>query len=297
MGLPQEVVDRIMDMFQDNRRTIEACSLTYKVIFASTQHLIHQMLHVTRKNNQRMLTPEEKKQYTPGVWLLELRFLSFMGERDLLIYARRLNISIGYRVFSPSALGPHLRYFRSLDRINTLTIHSFDAVLLYDVYNTHFTQCCLTLTTLALHSPEGHYRFLLQFALQLPNLENLTIEYLRHERRMLSRVSVPPIVTKSPPLREHLWRASLGPEHPEWTREFAFDLPNGINFPSVEFQDVHWERGQQILDECAGSLEGFTVRTIGNGERELLPHLFYAAGTERTVSYLRDARTGPSPIQ
>ena len=61
MGLLQEVVDRIMHMFQDNGRALEVCSLTCKPMFSLTQHLIHQILHVTRENNQRILTLDVKK--------------------------------------------------------------------------------------------------------------------------------------------------------------------------------------------------------------------------------------------
>ena len=49
--------------------------------------------------------------------------------------------------------------------------------------------------------------------------------------------------------------AGLGPRDLEWTRGFIFDLPNGIKSCFVEFQDVRWEHGQQILDGSAGSLE------------------------------------------
>ena len=42
MGLPQEVGDRIVDMLQDDGSALRACSLTCKVMFTSTRHLIHQ---------------------------------------------------------------------------------------------------------------------------------------------------------------------------------------------------------------------------------------------------------------
>ena len=289
MGLPQEVVDRIVGMLQDDRRTLEACSLTCRAMFASTRHLIHQTLHVTKENNQRILTPGEKEQYAQGDYLLELRFLSFMGEHDLLKYARRLNISIGYHVFSPSALEPHLRYFRSFDRINTLTIHSYDAVLWRDVYKTYFTQFYLTLTTLALHSPTSHYRFVLQFVLQFPNLENLTLEDLRHESGVFPGISIPPAVTKFPPLRGHLRCAVLDSMDPEWTKELAFGPPEGINFRSIEFRDVYWKHGQCLLDGCAGSLEELTVHISGNGERGPLPRSFCTTKTECADSHIQNA--------
>ena len=283
MGLPQEVVDRIMDMLQDDRRALEACSLTCKAMFVSTRHLIHQTLHVTKENNQRILTPKEKKQHARGNYLLELRFLSFMGERDLLKYTRHLNISIGSFAFSPKILEPHLQHFKSLDRVNTLTIYSYDSVIWRHVYNTHFSQFHPTLTTLVLRSLTSHYRFVLQFVLQFPSLENLTLEYLRHETGEYSGISVPSKVTQYPPLNGRLRCASLYSGDPEWTKEFAFGPLGGINFRSVEFRDVHREHGQHILDGCASSLEEFTVRITGDGKKESPPRFFRAAKTERLV--------------
>ena len=84
------------------------------------------MLHIWA-NNQKVLTPAESQRYALVVRPnFEPRFLSFMGERGLLKYARHLDIFIEY-LFFPDALEPHLQYFRSLDRIPTLTIHSYDA--------------------------------------------------------------------------------------------------------------------------------------------------------------------------
>ena len=127
MSLPQELTDRIMDVLGDDRRALKSCSLTCKVIFTSTRHLIHQTLRVTWANNQKVLTPAGSKRYALVVRPnLEPRFLSSMGERGLLKYARHLDIFIEY-LFFPDALEPHLQYFRSHDRIPTLTIHSYDA--------------------------------------------------------------------------------------------------------------------------------------------------------------------------
>ena len=288
MGLPQEVVDRIMGTLQDDMNALKACSLTCKPMFASTRHLIHRSLRVSWENNQKILTPEEQERYVQGDRReLELRFVSFMGERDLLKYARHLNISIGYVRFSPYALEPHLQYFRSLDRIHTLTIRLFYAFAWCDVYNTYFTQFYPTLTTLSFHSPIGHHRFLLQFALRFPNLENLTLDSLQEGTLVWPGASVLPLVTKSPPLCGHLQFADLSPMDPVWTREFAFDLPNGINFRSVEFCDVHWKHGQPVLDGCAGSLEELTVHNVTNGERESRLRSFRVATTERIGSHLQ----------
>ena len=297
MGLPQEVIERIMTMLQDDVGALKACSLTCKSMFASTRHLIHKTLYITSQNNLKLFTPTEKKRYGRDYQELELRFLPFMGERDLLKYARHLYICIG-PLFSPRALEPHLQHLRSLDKIHTLTIRLYTAPLWCGVSNTVLTQFYPTLTTLVLHFPIGHHRHVLQFALQFLNLENLTLKYLSDKSRVATEDPVPPIVTRLPSLRGHLRCAGLRPqESPVWPMDLAFDLPSGTNFRSIEFQNVRWERGQQILDGCAGSLEEFTVRirTCGDGESESLPRLFRVTKT-KPVRIVRGLRTRPIEI-
>ena len=190
MGLPQELVDRIMDMLQDDRRALEACSLACKAMFTSTRHFIHQTLYIPEETKEKIITPAEKRDLLKGHIELELRPLSFMGERDLLKYTGHLNIRVGRdfssNAFSPDTLEPHLHHFQSLDRIHTITIYSYDAHVWRDAYNTHFYA---TLTTLALHFPVNGYRDVLRFALQFPNLESLTLESLRIEGGALSETS------------------------------------------------------------------------------------------------------------
>ena len=56
MGLPQELVDHIVDTLHEDLPALKACSLTCKAMFASTRHLIHQTLCLTPRNNERVLT-------------------------------------------------------------------------------------------------------------------------------------------------------------------------------------------------------------------------------------------------
>jgi len=295
MGLPQEVVEHIMDMLQGNGKALKACSLTCKAMFASTRHLIHQRLRVVEGTNQKIFTPAKKERYLQGEGNnLEFRFLSFMGERDLLKYARHLTICMG-STFRPHFLEPHLQHFRSLDRIHTLTIYSYDAVLWRDVHDTYFTQFYHTLTTLALHFPRGHYRYVLQFALQFPNLENLALTNLWVETWIPSGIPVPPMVNQSPPLRGRLRCSGLDQMNPVWPREFAFSLPNGINFRSVEFRYVDGRQGQQILDGCANSLEEFAITITGIG-KESLPRFFVQPKEEVLIDISREFRTGSAPF-
>ena len=276
MGLPQEVIEHIMDILQDNRRTLKACSLTCKAMFASTRHLIHQTLHVTSRTNRRILTPTEEKQYAKGGCReLELRFLSFMAERGLLKYARRLNIRLGPK-FRPYFLEPHLQHFQSLDRIHTLTIDAYDTITWCWVYDTHFAHLYPTLTTLVLRFPAGQFRYVLEFALQFPNLENLTVENLQDIVWVWQGTPPPAPVLQSPPLRGHFRCVGLILQDP---MELTFELQNDINFRSVEFYRVYGGRGQPILNGCADSLEEFAIHITGSGEESLQ---LSSSGTTRT---------------
>ena len=84
MGLPQEIVDLIMDMLYDNIRALKVCSLTCKAMFASTRHLIHQRLHLPMLEN--VLLPSQamklrsNRRRPPDD---ELRLLSHMAKRGL----------------------------------------------------------------------------------------------------------------------------------------------------------------------------------------------------------------------
>jgi len=80
-----------------------------------------QPLRITKEINQRILTPAEKKRHTQMVYHeLELPYLSSITKRDLLKYARNLNIHMGSKFSLPvRILGPHLRQFEILDGTHT----------------------------------------------------------------------------------------------------------------------------------------------------------------------------------
>jgi len=264
MGLPQELVDHIMDILQDDLRALEACSLTCKAMFASTRHLIHQTLRLTRRNNQSVLTLEEKLSYLRWDYHdNELRFLSYMGERGFLQYTRKVHIRMGL-IFTPDILIPHLDHFQSLDQVHSLTIETYDAIVWRNYHEPAFVHFYPTLTSLTLHDPKFHYRLLLQFALQFPNLENLCIERPTDIEWIRPDLTIPAIVNKSPPLRGHL-RLTWVSIAVQWPAEFAYELPKGINFRSVELQEVHWNQGQHILNGCAHTLENLTIELHNNG--------------------------------
>ena len=267
MGLPQELVDQIVDMLRDDLRALKACSLTCKPFFASTRHLIHQALYLTKRNNQSVLTREEEQKIlqSPGTYHdLKLRLVSYMGERGLFQYTRRVHIRNGY-IFTPRTLLPHIHHFQSMDRVHTLTIAHYDAPSWANYHHTCFVHFYPTLTSLTLSRPYGRYRPLLHFALQFPNLENLCLEWFPIKEGHIPDQTAPAVIEQSPPLRGHLRLAGYGTTSQEPV-DFARELPNGLNFRTVELEAFFGDRVQRILNACAGTLEDLTIVPLGAGK-------------------------------
>ena len=265
MGLPQELIDYIMDMLHDDIRALKACSLTCKAMFASSRHLVHQRLCLTVRNNQRVLTREEKSRHREGDHRdMDLRFLSFMGEHGFLQYTRRVYIRDPIR-FNPDTLLPHMSHFKSLDRVHTLTFEGFDAISWANHHQTCFAHFYPTLTSLTLSRPHSQYRDLVEFILQFPNLQNLCLEWLRAGDQTQPDPSVPIIVDQFPPFRGHL-RLAFGAEI-GWLADFARDFRNRIRFRSVEIEADFFGDGVQyyILHLCACALRNLTISFPGLG--------------------------------
>ena len=260
MGLPQELVDHVMDMLRDNIPALKACSLTCKAMFASTRHLIHRTLHLTLENTLRDLTLGEKLRYRRGNRDVEFRFVTFMGERGLLQYARRVHICTK-DPFDPENLLPHLHYFQSLSQVHTLAIDHFrypEKLLNYQT--TCFAHFYPTLTSLALGQSCGD-RGLLDFALRFPNLENLSLEWLEFElgpEAQPTDAATSP--ERSPPLRgylrlvasQHYVSDALGVK-------LFLKPPKGFNFRSLELDEIPSRPAQEALNACAQTLEDLTI--------------------------------------
>ena len=271
MRLPQELVDYIVSMLREDLRALKACSLTCKAMFASTRHLIHQKLCVTARNNNSVLTPGEKFRYQRwGLPDLELRFISYMGERGLLRYTQQVHICMPC-YFTPETLQPHLHHFQSLNRVHTLVIESYPATKFANIHRTCFANFYGTLTSLVIRRAFGHYRHLLQFALQFPNLDNLCLERLVCADRNPPELTPFPNVDQPPPLRGHLRLADYSPVA-HWPVSFFHEPPKWINFQSVELEDPCAACAQHILDACALTLQSLTIipRGIESGERQLV---------------------------
>jgi hypothetical protein len=95
MGLPQELVEHIIDTLQEDLPALKACSLTCKAMFASTRHLIYQTLCLTPRNNDRILTPVERKRLDRlelGYQDVQLRLILHGGTRFAPVHSKGLHL-------------------------------------------------------------------------------------------------------------------------------------------------------------------------------------------------------------
>ena len=268
MGLSQELVDGIVEALHEDLPALKACSLTCKAMFSLTRHLIHQTLYLTPQNNESVLTPDERERLhyrKQGYQDVQLRFLSYVGEHGLLQYTRKIHIYTesqpipSIRSFTPYALLPHIRHFRSLDRIHAITIDGYDDKM----WGWHSEWCFghfyPTLTSLTHRRPSGRYQSILQFALQFPNLENLTLEWLP-----VGAARPPPapaavtIIDQSSLIRGHLRLVDID-DAALLPMDFAHELRNGFNFRSVELDSASGNHGQRLLNAYADTIRELTI--------------------------------------
>ena len=272
MSLPQELVCHVTDMLRHDLLALKACSLTCKAMFASTRHLIHQTSFLTLRNNQRVLTQKQISHYQRGDFNdATLRIVTYMGKSGVFRYARQVHINM-HDGFTPNCLRPHFHHFRSLDQVHTLAIDYFYTIKWAGHHQTYFVHFYPTLTSLTLWRPFGHYEILLQFVLQFPNLENLCLQRLEGSR--MPRVAIPTTVEHSPPLRGHLQLVGLD-TGVQWSTNFARELPNGMNFRSIELEDLDGNRVQRTLGACAHTLENLTIVPRGTGMYRTLFSSFF----------------------
>lgn len=227
MGLPQELVDHIVDMLHDDILTLKACSLVCKPMFASTsRHLKCRRLSIALSSS-----------------ILE----AFASGGRPIHYTRQLHIA-SIKPFTPDDLLPRLHHFKSMNRVHTLTIDFYHAIAWVDDYKTNFAHFYSTLTSLTLCCPSGHYRLILQFALQFPNLESLGIEWLDDENWLGLGLMAPTTIDQYPPLRGRLRLAGANAAT-KFLADLAYAFPNGLNFRSIELKSIPGEVIGQIANQ------------------------------------------------
>jgi hypothetical protein len=281
MGLPQELVDRIVDTLHDDLPALKACALTCRAMFASARRLVHQTLCLTPRNNESVLTREERKKLrrlTQGYQDVQLRFLAHMGERGLLQHARKVYIDApgpGYihnaGAFTPDTLLPHMHHFQSLARVHAITIELCESDVWH--HKSCFAHFYPTLTSLTLRRPLGDDGLVLQFVLQFPNLENLSLEWpggnddgVRHNPLA---PAAPTIVDQPSIPRGHLRLVNL--DHFWEPMDFVFRLGNRLKFRSVELDGSSWNHGQYVLNACADTIQDLAISSGSGGAHLLSP--------------------------
>ena len=201
----------------------------------------------------------------------ELRFLSYVAKRGLPQYVRRVHICLP-RKFTPDNLLPQLHHFRSLDRVHTLTIEQFDPLRRVNHYPTCFAHFYPTLTSLALSHPLEYHR-LLRFALQLPHLENLCVEWWA-TMNLLPPPGFTVTIRQAPPLCGYLRLAGHN-TMPRLDEYCVCELPNTAKFRSVELENFSGNQAQHILSACAHALEYLSIILDGDSMHQLL---FFSLG-------------------
>ena len=92
------------------------------------------------------------------------------------------------------------------------------------------------------------------FALRFPNLESLCLEAAQLGMELAQEV-VP--ASRSPPLSGHLRLAGAAAR--EWPVDPVRELPNGMNFRSIELDDFLGSFAQGIIDGCSRTVEDLTI--------------------------------------
>ena len=269
MGLPQELIDYIMGMLRDDIPALKACSLTCKSMFASTRHLIHRILYLHPETSRRVYKQDSGYPIpffkVPNIE--KLRHLCGMDEHGVLKYARRVHF-IATGICLPEALLPYHHHFQSLDQVHTLRIDYLDASAWAppDLI-TCFAHFYPTLTSLSLLCPGDHYLPLVGFITQFPNLDNLCLEWMTTNWRVMPAPSGRFVVDRSPPFRGHLRLVGCDTVI-LWLATLFHGILDGVNFRSVELRDFFWDYSQYILDPCSRTLEDLTIGAyVTNGTR------------------------------
>ena len=270
-----------MDMLCYDVPALKACSLTCKAMFASTRPLIHRRLRLPARKDLHILTRAEKSR--PQGWNssgAELRVPSYVTERGLLQYTQHVHIRLTH-YSATDTTPPHLRHLQSLylNRVHTLSIKDYRPVVWAKDFRTFFTHFHPTVTSLTLTASVVPYQHILRFALQFPMLQNLSLEWMIRAKTE-HNLAVPTITHQSPPLCGHLRLAFIDIV----AKDFTHELPNGMNFRSVELEGCSVGVAQHILNVCAHTLQSLTIVPRGGGACRLS---FLSLGTmELLVNFL-----------
>ena len=246
--LPRELVDEILDRLLDDPEALRACSLTCKILFSAARPLIHQRLYLVSG-------PERP---VPGGSLFGrnrrgghrgFERLIEVDHSGLLHYTRHLTFRMKDGSFNPGRMREYLPRLRSIARLHSLTLDTFNILPFTSVFDKHFGTFTNTLRHLDIRNARGTEQQLLYIICQFPLLEDLSIISPSELEADLQPDHPVPTITRSPPLRGKLFLAY------GCSKGFLCGLatlPGGLNFRSLElFRCTH---SQVALVACSHSV-------------------------------------------
>ncbi|KAF9650490.1 hypothetical protein BDM02DRAFT_3111993 [Thelephora ganbajun] len=255
MGLPRDIIERIIRFLHKDIRTLKACSLTCRAFFSAVRRLIHRRVRlVTWKSYCPFkLVDRIAAKVLRGrkVHEAHMRHLSTAGKCGLFGYARELLINIGPS-FAPETLEVYLPYFRSFSQVQTLRICRFNLTSFLPTFERCFTQFVPTLRSLHLPDVVGDVHEVLEFICKFPRLDDLSLTLcLSH----CAGVPPRPCMECSPPLKGKLILRGWGSA----SARFLLEIPGGLHFRSVDAGGVDKAELDQILVACSSTLEVFSL--------------------------------------
>ena len=245
-GLPQEIVDEILEYLEDHRWTLNACSLTCKGLFLSARPIIHRRLYVVGPTNRYKAANHP-----------QLSTLSAAAQCGLSHYTRKLTIRVGV-VFTPASLRPHLPQFQTFALLTSITLHRFDPHRFIPVFERYFGHLAQQMRSLEFINPPGSQDDMMYFICQFPNLENLGFNpFPYHNIHLYEEESNSSTIQSSPTLGGILQVTSTNHGRTNSLESLA-RLPSGLRFRSIEFLHCIEIDPNIIIQECTSTLQSLT---------------------------------------
>ena len=254
-GLPQEIVDEILEYLKDDRRALMACSLTCKGLFHSARYMIHRRLYVV--SPRRVGTPGEREMHRVRAEnRSQLRTLSAVAERGLVRFIRELTIRVGEEL-TPENLRPYLPQFQTFARLTSLTLYQFDPTPFLPVFELYFGHLSQQMRSLEFVCPPGPQDDILYFISQFPNLEDLGFNSFPQHNLDPSREYNISTIRSSPTLGGTLRVTSTNGWRTD-SLERLTRLPSGLRFRSIEFLHCTGVNPGTIIRKCTSTLQSLT---------------------------------------
>jgi len=255
-GLPQEVVDEILECLVDDGQALRACSLTCKALLRSSRPIIHRRLCVVSRGIP--YSTDGRGAHTAN--LNRFRALLAATEHGLTRYTRELTIKMIGGEFKPVDLQSFLPQFQTFGRLTSLTLHNFKPAPFLPAFEQQFGHLAQQIQSLKFVYPSGPLDDMLSFISRFPNLDDLRFySFPRHLLFPPEDYIVSPI-RGSPTLRGTLQATSMTAGGDDFLRCLT-RFPSGLGFRSIEFHHCTGINPNIIIQECSSTLQYLTHTT------------------------------------